>query len=229
VWLRILAAGVLLLGGCAVTPDGSRPASAIRYVALGDSYTIGTSIPPGDDWPSQLVDRLGGQLVLTANLGVLGYTSADLIQNELSQLADLAPGFVSVQIGVNDVVRGIGESTYATNVETILSSLLDRLPAERIVTVATPDYTLTPAGGQYGDPQVQRARIVRFNLVLQEAAARHEIAFVAEPFAISAGVVAQPLLVAQDGLHPSALQYRLWVDAIAPAVGDLLAGTGGSD
>lgn len=221
-WLRILALVVLLLGGCAVTPEASRPPSSLRYVALGDSYTIGTSVPPADSWPSQLVARLGGQLVLTANMGVLGYTSSDLIQQELPQLADLEPGFVSVQIGVNDVVRGIGESTYATNVETILTTLLDRLPADRIVTVATPDYTLTPAGGQYGDPQRQRARIVRFNLVLQEAAARHEIAFVAEPFAISQGVVSDRSLVAVDGLHPSAAQYRLWVDAIAPAIFELL-------
>ena len=94
--------------------------------------------------------------------------------------------------------------------------------------VATPDYTLTPAGAQFGDPATQRARIVRFNLVLAEAAARHEVAFVAEPFAISAGVVGEPQLVASDGLHPSGAQYRLWVDAIAPVVAELLGGADGS-
>jgi lysophospholipase L1-like esterase len=194
----------------------------VRYVALGDSYTIGTSVPEADAWPSQLVARLDPQLTLLANLGVNGYATADLIRDELPEVAGLNPGLVTVQIGVNDVVRGVGESTYATNVETILSTLLDILPADRIVVVATPDYTLTPAGAGFGDPATQRARIVRFNLVLGEAAARHEIAFVAAPFAISAGVVGDPQLVASDGLHPSGAQYRLWVDAIAPVVADRL-------
>jgi lysophospholipase L1-like esterase len=194
----------------------------VRYVALGDSYTIGTSVAEADAWPSQLVARLDPQLNLAANLGVNGYATADLIRDELPEVAALNPGLVTVQIGVNDVVRGVAESTYATNVETILSTLLDILPADRIVAVATPDYTLTPAGAGFGDPVSQRARIVRFNLVLSEAAARHEIAFVTEPFAISAGVVGQPQLVASDGLHPSGAQYRLWVNAIAPVVADLL-------
>ena len=75
-------------------------------MALGDSYTIGTSISSGDSWPSQLVARLGGRLELVANLGVNGYSSADLIAAELPALDDLQPEFVTVQIGVNDVVRG---------------------------------------------------------------------------------------------------------------------------
>jgi lysophospholipase L1-like esterase len=78
----------------------SSPATGLRYVALGDSYTIGTAVTAAEAWPSQLIDRLGGRLTLVANLGVNGYASADLIAEELPRLAALRPELVSVQIGV---------------------------------------------------------------------------------------------------------------------------------
>jgi lysophospholipase L1-like esterase len=202
--------------------DSASPATALRYVALGDSYTIGTSVSAADSWPSQLVDRLDGRLTLVANLGVNGYSSADLIADELPRLADLRPEFVSVQIGVNDVVRGVPEATYAANVETILDDLLARLGADRIVAVATPDYTVTPMGASFGNPAQQSAAIARFNDVLREAAESRDVAFVPEIYAISQDAASDRSLVAADGLHPSGAQYRLWVDAIAPVVASLV-------
>jgi len=195
----------------------------LRYVALGDSYTIGTSVSSADSWPSQLVARMNGQLALVANLGVNGYSSADLIAAELPALDDLEPGFVTVQIGVNDVVRGVPEASYAENVELILDALLGRLPSTRILAVATPDYTLTPAGASFGNPAQQSAAIARFNQVLGAAAAARGIAFVPDISAISGRVASDPSLVAFDGLHPSGAQYALWVDAIQPVVEELLA------
>ena len=128
----------------------------MRYVALGDSYTIGTSVEPRERWPNQLVAALGPTeptLDLVANLGVNGYTSTDLIRAELPALARLDPGFATLLIGVNDVVRRVPLATYERNVITILDALLGRLPADRIVAVATPDYTVTPAGADFGDPR----------------------------------------------------------------------------
>jgi lysophospholipase L1-like esterase len=61
----------------------------VRYVALGDSYTIGTAVAEPDRWPNQLVAHLGGNppaLDLVANLGVNGYTTDDLIRAELPAL-----------------------------------------------------------------------------------------------------------------------------------------------
>ncbi len=90
--------------------------------------------------------------------------------------------------------------------------------------VATPDYTATPRGSDYGDPIQQSDGIVRVNLILREACEQRGIRFVPEIFEISQGVRGDPSLVADDGLHPSGAQYRLWVDAIAPVVEDLLSG-----
>jgi acyl-CoA thioesterase-1 len=217
---------LVLSGACGVSTQPSpsvRPsAEGPRYVALGDSYTIGTSVSADESWPSQLVARLGGRLVLTANLGVNGYSTDDLIHNELPALDRLEPEFVTLMIGVNDVVRGVPQSTYAANIDLILDDLLARLPADRIVAVATPDYTVTPMGASFGSPAQQSAAISDFNGVLQAAAEQRGIAFVADVFAISQAAADDPSLVADDGLHPSGAQYGRWVDVIQPVVEALL-------
>ncbi len=190
----------------------------MRYVALGDSYTIGTSIAPADTWPQQLVDRIPERLVLSGNLATNAFTSEDVILHQLPQMDSLRPDFVSVLIGVNDVVQGVPEETYRMNLRFILDDLLGRLPASRILMVAIPDYTVTPAGAAYGNPAQMSAAIARFNEVGQAVAALRDVAFVPEIFAISQQAADDPTLVAKDGLHPSGAQYALWVDAIEPVV-----------
>lgn len=216
----IVLAGVLgAVTGCG---DGGED-SGLRYVALGDSYTIGTSVAEADRWPNQLVERLPG-LEMAGNPSVNGFTSADLITEELPQLDTMRPEIVSVLIGVNDVVQGVPDSQYAGNVTVILEELLTRLPPDRILCVATPDYTVTPSGSAFGDPGQQSDAIVRFNAILREACEQREIRFVPEIFEISQAALADPSLVADDGLHPSGKQYALWVDAIAPVVEELVGG-----
>jgi acyl-CoA thioesterase I len=201
----------------------ARPAP-IRYVALGDSYTIGTSVEPAERWPDQLVEVLGGDppsLSLVANLGVNGYTSGDLIRDELPELPRLGPGFVSVLIGVNDVVQGVPAAAYEANAATILDELLRGLAPDRIVTVAIPDYTVTPAGADYGDPRQQHDGIAANNGIMARAAAARGIPFV-DIFDLSLRAATDRRLVADDGLHPSGAQYATWVERIAPVVAALI-------
>jgi lysophospholipase L1-like esterase len=197
----------------------------VRYVALGDSYTIGTSVGTAERWPEQLVAALGGDrgpLQLVANLGVNGYTSADLIRDEMPALERLQPEFVSLLIGVNDVVQRAPLAAYAANVTAIVDGLLERLPANRIVTVSIPDYTVTPAGADYGDPRQRHDGIVAANGTMSRIAAERGIAYV-DTFDISLRAAADRSLVAGDGLHPSGVQYALWVERIVPVVEVLLA------
>jgi lysophospholipase L1-like esterase len=200
---------------------------ALRYVALGDSYTIGTAVVDDEErWPNRLVAALGGQLAtleLVANLGVNGFTSRDLIERELPALAELRPEFATVLIGVNDVVQGVPAGPYRANAAHILDELLAALPPERIVTVATPDYTVTPQGAAYGDPATQSAGIQAINAALRELADQRGIAFV-DIFDLSLQAAEDGSLVAGDGLHPSGAQYALWVGRIAPVVAGLLGG-----
>ena len=198
--------------------------TVVRFVALGDSYTIGTSVRPVDRWPDQLVTALGPEeptLELVANLGVNGYTSADLVRHELPVLDGLRPEFVSVLIGVNDVVRRVSPAAYNANVLSILDDLLARLPPDRIVTVAIPDYTVTPAGADYGDPRAQHDGIVAANAAMARLSADRGIAYV-DTFDLSLRAAGDPSLVAHDGLHPSGAQYALWVERILPIVVDLI-------
>lgn len=196
----------------------------MRYVALGDSYTIGTSVAAADRWPERLVAALGAaepSFQLVANLGVNGYTSADLIRHELPELDRLMPDFISLLIGVNDVVRRIPAATYGANVERILEDLLARVGPTRIVTITTPDYTVTPAGADYGDPRQQHDGIVAANATMARLARVRAIAHV-DTFDISLRAASDRALVASDGLHPSGAQYALWVERIRPAVEGLV-------
>lgn len=202
----------------------TRP-SALRYVALGDSYTIGTSVSSAESWPSQLAARMP-QLNLVANLGVNGYGSDDLIRFELPAIVDLRPDLVTLLIGVNDVVRGVSDAEYAANVDRTLTALIARIPPERIVVVATPDYTVTPIGTRFGDSSRQSSTVARFNEILGARAAAHGVAFVPGTFSISQAAGDDRSLLAHDGLHPSGAQYALWVDAIQPVVEELLLPSG---
>jgi lysophospholipase L1-like esterase len=198
----------------------------LRFVALGDSYTIGTSVAEAERWPNQLVARLASDpvsLLLVGNPAVNGYTSADLIRAELPKLDDLRPEFLTLQIGVNDVVRGVPDVEYAANVSLILDSLLARVTPQRVLCLATPDYTVTPQGAAYGQPDMQRAGILRNNEILRGACEGRGIRFLPEPFEISQAAADDRALVAGDGLHPSGLQYGMWVDVLLPVVRDLLA------
>jgi acyl-CoA thioesterase I len=196
---------------------------SLRYIALGDSYTIGTSVNATERWPDRLVAALAPApdgpppLELVANLAVNGRTSGDVRRDQLQQLDRLAPGFVSLLIGVNDVVQGVGAARYEDNLVAILDELLGRLPANRLLAVTTPDYTVTPAGADYGDPATQRAAIARNNAILTQQATGRGIAVV-DIFDLSERAATDRSLVARDGLHPSARQYELWVARIAPVV-----------
>ena len=196
-------------------------AQTLRYVALGDSYTIGTSVAEAERWPNQLVARLPA-LTLVDNLGVNGYTSADLIRDELPRLDGLRPEFLTLLIGVNDVVQGVSGETYRRNVEQILDDLVRRVGAGRVLVVTTPDYTVTPAGAEYGDP-VRQAAGIRANNTIETAAAEARGVRVVDIYGISLGAASDRGLVADDGLHPSGRQYGLWVDAIVPSALELLA------
>jgi lysophospholipase L1-like esterase len=206
-------------------------AAVLRWVALGDSYTIGTSVAAGEAWPDQLGAVLdadpppGPRLRLVANHAVNGSSSAAVLRDQLPLLAregDL--GFASLLVGANDAVQGVPEGQFLANVGTILDACLARLPANRILGVETPDYTVTPMGAAFGEPTPRRAAIVRFNALFAGLCADRGTAFVDGILAISGDAGRDADLVASDGLHPSAAQYGRWVrERIEPAVRALLS------
>jgi acyl-CoA thioesterase-1 len=198
-------------------------ASRVRYVALGDSYTVGTAVSEAERWPNQLAAGLP-QIELVANLGVNGFTSGDVIEVDLPQLAALRPELVSLLIGVNDVVQGVPEASYRRNVGAILDELERHVGAERVLVVTTPDYTVTPAGADYGDPARQSAAVRANNAINTELATARGIV-VADIYDLSLRAATDRTLVAGDGLHPSGAQYARWVERIEPLIASMLGAT----
>ncbi|TAL09736.1 MAG: SGNH/GDSL hydrolase family protein, partial [Chloroflexota bacterium] len=137
------------------------------------------------------------------------------------QLASLQPAFITLLIGVNDVVQGVPAETYRANVVRILDDLVGRVGAGRVLVVTTPDYTVTPAGADYGDPAQQAAGIRENNAILATLAAARGITVV-DIHDISLDAATDRSLVASDGLHPSGAQYARWVARIAPVVASLV-------
>ena len=107
-------------------------------------------------------------------------------------------------------------TAYRANVARILDELVARVGAARILVVTIPDYTVTPAGADYGDPATQSAAIRRNNAINTELAEARGIAVV-DIYDISLRAADDRTLVATDGLHPSGAQYARWVDRIQPA------------
>ena len=112
------------------------------------------------------------RLELVANLGVNGYTSGDVIRDELPALATLDAGFVSLLIGVNDVVRRVPVATYEANVVRILDAVLAHAVAGRASSWSRSRTTRSrPAGADYGDPRQQHDGIVASNAAMTRLAA----------------------------------------------------------
>ncbi|MFO1539271.1 MAG: SGNH/GDSL hydrolase family protein, partial [Chloroflexota bacterium] len=215
-------------------PAAARP---LRYVALGDSFTAGIGLErTAERWPNQLVRALrpGVELDLVANLAAAGASTFEVLDTQLPALDGLDAELVSLQVGVNDVIRDVPLATYRANLERILdgapaadgepavTGLLARLPAARILLVETPDYTRAPRGTDYRRPG-DAAAIAEANVALRAVAAARGIAVVAVA-PIADLVSGDPTLIAPDGLHPSGKQLAGWVELIAPVVRGLVGG-----
>jgi lysophospholipase L1-like esterase len=190
------------------------------YLALGDSYTIGEAVAAHERWPAVLVQRLrhGGMPIDEPQIvAVTGWTTDELAQG-MDAAALLSPyGLVTLQIGVNNQYRGRPADDYREQ----FAGLLDRAivlaggRAARVVVASIPDWGVTRFAREQGR---DRARIAA-ELDAYNALARAETERAGARFVDITGTSRQhPELLADDGLHPSAAQYALWVEAIEPAV-----------
>jgi acyl-CoA thioesterase-1 len=191
---------------------------SIRYVALGDSYTIGTGLKDeSQSFPSLLAKRLTketGIEVALVNLGVNGYTTTDLIREELPVASGLRPELVTILIGANDVVQGSSEAAYRTRLVVIYDALVDlELPARKVLAVSTPDFSALPGAAPFGAASELRKRIDVFNRIAQSEAAGRGFLF-ADISAISREDSRDRDWLAADGLHPGPAQHRAIADQL---------------
>ena len=187
-------------------------------MALGDSYTIGTGLDDeAENFPTILATRIteetGVPIALT-NLGVNGYTTADLIRRELPVALDLHPELATILIGANDIVQGSDQAGYQTRLAEIYDAVVGlRLPATRILAVSTPDFSGLPGARPFGAARDLRTRIEAFNgVALVEASARHF--HYADISAITREESKGRDWRAPDGLHPGPAQHRAIADQL---------------
>jgi lysophospholipase L1-like esterase len=217
----------LMLLVCSIaTMNGEQKSGPIRYVALGDSYSIGEGASPNESWPALLTRRLndkGLHVDLVANPSVTGWTTQQAIERELPIFVQSKPNFATLQIGVNDWVQGIDAETFRKNfihlVDQMLAVLRDK---NRLLIVTIPDFGVTPTGPRYARGRNISEGIASFNKIVRDESEKRGLRVV-DVFPISKQMGDDPSLVAADGLHPSAREYGEWEKIISPVALELLA------
>jgi len=195
----------------------------VRYLALGDSYTIGESVPSEGDWPNQLVDSSPLRLPDThfepaRIIATTGWTTSNLSQGMDAQQIDTSSfDLVSLLIGVNNQYQGLPLEAYETDFVQLLNRSVELAGGQpdRVFVVSIPDYGYTPFG--QGNQSAISEDLANFNAACAQLTAEAGIAhYNITP--ISQQWPAASNWVAQDGLHPSAPQYAAWVSSFAAEV-----------
>jgi lysophospholipase L1-like esterase len=222
----VLLGGLLLLvlallGGyprSAVTAASEEPKPGleeIRYLALGDSFTAGTGNQPSDAFPSRLASlwRANGRRVTLKNVAVNGYTTDDVEERELPEVAPFRPTLVTLAVGANDYIHGSPAEVYRSHVRVLLRAIIDAgVAPNRIVALPQPEWSRSPAAASFGDPRVLDAAIVAFNTILRDEA-RAAGALYVDLYPLM-HKQAEARMVARDGLHPSAQAHAEWAAAL---------------
>ncbi len=200
----------------------------LRYLALGDSYTIGESVAPDDRWPVLLTRLLNDQVTPLANPQILAKTgwSTDELLNAIDSSALQPPyALVSLLIGVNNQYRGRDTDNYRDEFSELLRFAI-RMAGQRpdrVLVVSIPDWGVTPMARKEGrDPQRIGAEIDAYNSMAHRAAEAAGARFV-NITGVSRECGDDPLMLAEDGLHPSAAQYARWLPLILAAAQKCLA------
>jgi lysophospholipase L1-like esterase len=191
--------------------------SRMKYLALGDSYTIGESVEESKRWPVQLSKKLNANGKLVDEPVIIATTGwrTDNLKNAVES-AHLKNDYelVSLLIGVNNQFQGKPADQYALEFEDLVMTAikLGKGLSGNVFVVSIPDYGYTP----YGKPrQVEISTALdEFNEINARIANRHGVKYFYITD-ISRRGLEQTDLVAADGLHPSGKMYELWVERIA--------------
>ena len=200
--------------------------SPLRYLALGDSYTIGEGVPAAGTWPFLLAAALrtrGITLDEPEVIATTGWTT-----DELAAAIDADPpqgpfALVSLLIGVNNQYRGRPLAEYRQQFEQLLQRAIALAgeDARRVLVLSIPDWGLTPFAADR-DAALIASEIDDFNAAAQACCGDYDVAFVdITPTSREHG--AEAAMLVADQLHPSAAMYQLWARQALPVATALLA------
>lgn len=201
--------------------QAQKNSKAIKFLALGDSYTIGESVDEKDRWPEQLAEvarSRGKKMERPRIIAITGWRT-DQLKKAIEE-AHLKNEYtlVSLLIGVNNQYQKKSAESYAPEFEELLRTaiLLAGGKKDNVFVVSIPDYGFTPSGiARQAEISIA---VDQFNLVNKSITENLGIKYVTITDLTREGLV-KPEYVAGDGLHPSGKMYSLWVNRIALALG----------
>ncbi len=191
-----------------------------NVLALGDSYTIGESVPEQSRWIEQWADLMRNQgyaiaqpITLIAKNG----WSTDELQKAIAEYGPLGQfDLVTLLIGVNNQYRGLPFDRYRREFVELLKTARDAVSgrAECVQVLSFPDWGRTPFGGQSGrDLNAVSAETDIYNQYAKSVCQAQEVAFL-DITELTRKHQNDPAMHAPDGLHPSAAMYGYWAGAL---------------
>lgn len=191
---------------------------SLRYLALGDSYTIGESVEEAERFPNQLAALLAdeGFSVDVKIIARTGWTTDELWQG--IQKEDITPPYdmVSLLIGVNNQYRGRNIEEYREGFIFLLNKAIEYAGGDvkRVIVFSIPDWGVTPFAAGRNTTQIA-SEIDAFNQVNLEESQKAGAHYV-DVTPVSRKAEEDPTLVAGDGLHPSGKMYSEWAKSALP-------------
>jgi lysophospholipase L1-like esterase len=215
----LLACGLHLKGQQSMPSPTAEP-SPVRYLALGDSYTIGESVTEDERWPMQLRDSLvahGIDMEWYKIIAHTGWKARDL-RDAIDQVRpDKNYNLVSLSIGVNDYFQGRSIDEYKARFQQLLEIAVAHAGGrkDRVFVVSIPDYSYTPLYKDHQD--IVSKGIDAFNLLNRKVTNAAGIQYM-DITTLSRKGLSAPQWVSADGLHPSGEQYAAWVKFMLPTI-----------
>ena len=192
--------------------------NSIRFIPIGDSYTIGMGVKQSDRWPNRLIRNLKSQdinIELVANPAVSGFTVKQAINYELPMVTTLKPDLVSVFIGANDSFMLTDPVLFEQDYRQLLSKLEATIDnPKNIILISLPDYSKAPASRRYPNNFRYHQIVISYNQIIKNISQEKKLPLV-DLYPISQTMTESADYIL-DGLHPSALGYQKWETVIFP-------------
>ena len=191
------------------------------YLALGDSYTIGESLPLEDNFPHQTVALLRKKGISITNPEIVaktGWTTDELMDAISKRSLKSSYDYVSLLIGVNNQYRGRDIASYQKEFEQLLLQAIQFAgdKPQHVFVLSIPDWGATPFGEGRDRKKIER-EIDQFNAANLKIAQQYKVHYLE----ITAGTreAKQDLsLLADDKLHPSKKEYARWAEKLSRTI-----------
>jgi hypothetical protein len=191
-----------------------------KYLALGDSYTIGESVCQTCRFPIQLQDSIKkytntNDTFQTQIIAQTGWTTTNLKTAIATQNPTNDFDLVTLLIGVNNQYQNKPFNVYEQEFPELVSIAIQKAKGDKnnVIVVSIPDYAYTPFGN--GNATIS-SQLDNYNAFAQNYCLVNNITFINITDITRLGLQ-QPNLVASDGLHPSTIAYTKFVERILPS------------